>query len=256
MDDHPSIADLCRPLSARVAPALRREWNGTGIDDLVPPPRVRPVVINPDPPVDDATRLQKAEASSAPLRKAYHRHDPAVARARAMVQRLCDGTRTVSDIAAASGINRRTVVDHLKALNMKALKGIPGFPVEAERRQQTAARRAQVMVMVAADLCGPDIAARFGVKTHTIHADCVALGIKLPRRKAMFSEAARVAQAARRQSRQDDLRQGRIARTEADLGKAVAKAKAALGALGLGADDITAMLHRVLVTPEIAVDGE
>lgn len=256
MEHHLSIAELCRPISAKVQPSPHRSENPSGIAELVPPPRIRPVVAVPDQPVAVVPDSRHPAPASQPRRKAYHRHDPAVAEARALVRTLCDGTRTVAQIAEASGIHRRTVVDHLKALNMKALKGIPGLPVDAEQRQQTAARREEVRQMVAAGMCGPDIAAHFGVKRSTIHADCIALKIRLPKRKAMFSQAAKTARAAINARRQEQLRQDKIAKAEAEFGRAAGKAVAALKVLGLGLDDIAARLQQAMQMPEDARDAE
>lgn len=222
-----------------------RDDSTSGIAELVPPPRIVPIVINPSQPVpvDVIDAKRKAPLATKPMPTPRHRHDPAVWAARSKVRELCDGTRTVNDIAKATGINRRTVVDHLKALNMKALKGIPGAPVEAEKRQKSLARRAHVKVMVAEGKSGPDIAAYLGVKVSTIHADCVALGIRIPKGTGRISDVTRKAREAALVKRQEQARQDKIAKAQADFEKATEKAVAALKALGVGRDDIAERLR-------------
>lgn len=129
--------------------------------------------------------IVRASRSPAPgiVAPARSKHDPLVEERRKQVADAFDGKRSATDIADLTGINKRTVVDHLKALGLKAPAGKPGPGVNSPRAIATAARREKVKALAAEGKNGPEIADALGAAISTIHFDCKHLGITLPRKR-------------------------------------------------------------------------
>ncbi len=105
-----------------------------------------------------------ARASRSPAQgivaPARSKHDPLVEERRKQVADAFDGMRSATDIADLTGINKRTVVDHLKALGLKAPAGKPGPGANSPRAIATAARREKVKALAAEGKNGPELMAR------------------------------------------------------------------------------------------------
>lgn len=124
---------------------------------------------------------------------ATSKHDPIVSRRRKQVADAFDGIRSTTEIAAITGINKRTVADHLKALGLKAPAGKPGPKLNSKRAIATATRREKVKALAADGNSGPEIADALGVRVSTIHFDCKQLGITLRRKRRRNSGTDRAA---------------------------------------------------------------
>lgn len=232
-----SIADLCRPISARVQPAARRDTEAVGIADLVPPPRIRPVVINPAQPVPVDVTPPKPVAAN----PARSRHDPAVQAAREAVRAAYDGKRSTARIAELTGIPRRTVFDHLRAMGLAPIKGKAGPAADHPKVVEAAKRREQVKAMATDGKSGREIADALGVAISTIHADMKALRIRIPKGRGRGAEALVKARQAAAAKKREETREKRIAEAMARFEDATRKAMAALAGQRLE-NDARAML--------------
>ncbi|MBV7408187.1 helix-turn-helix domain-containing protein [Maritimibacter sp. DP1N21-5] len=95
--------------------------------------------------------------------------DPKVAVRRDRVRALCDGVRTVPEMAKALGLSRRIVHNDLKALGLTAPHGEPGRRTGTSPR--ILARRVEVAKLAAQGLTAKEIAGRLGVSEATVFKD-------------------------------------------------------------------------------------
>lgn len=135
-------------------------------------------------------RIQRKpnEAIAPAVRAAKSRHDPLVEKRRSEVKAAFDGKRTISEIAQITGINVRTVRDHLKALKLKAPKGVPGPKPQSDSRTSTTARREKIKALASEGKHIDEIAEAVGCSKATIYKDCSILGVSItpkPRKRVL-----------------------------------------------------------------------
>ena len=123
--------------------------------------------------------------------QARSRYDPKVQETRALINQAYDGIRTTPEIELITGIPRRTVVDHLKALGLPRIAGKSGLKRGHAITESTAARRAQIPALIAQGLAGAKIAAHLNTHHSTIHHDCHVLKISIPRKTAASDKPTR-----------------------------------------------------------------
>ena len=119
---------------------------------------------------------------------ARSRFDPKVERRRQQVKEAHDGKRTVSEISEITGINRRTVVDHMAALGLKAPHGKPGRSSPAVSR-----RREEVQRLVGEGKTVRQVSEALGASVAVIRLDCKQLGLSPvhePRKRKSLDKAA------------------------------------------------------------------
>ncbi len=84
------------------------------------------------------------------------RYNDEVQERRRIIKEAYDGKRTTAQIEAITGIPRRSVRDHLKALGLKIIHGRAGVAKDDPRRVAIQKRRCKVKEMVAQGMTGPE----------------------------------------------------------------------------------------------------